>query len=366
VNWTIRADRKWGPNYGDAGCDPSTWSCGDRTTETCVANDVDGTCTGGKDFTDPWADSYKPQSAKRATILAGPACTGRAGVCIASGSCTAKGGTFVRGACPQYGADILCCSGPGFTYQHPGTVLAGPACSANHPLVGKPGVCISTAACAAKSGQSVRGLCPTFGADILCCAGIGYTYQYSSSGGGPPPPTGSNGLCADYAGDSTSVITGNQGVKYRVVAIHRIHLVDPSAFGQSPTARDNSMEVSTACAFSKMRNAGLNAGVSIKIASGFRTLARQQYFYRCYQTKACNGGNLAAVPGTSNHGRGIALDLNTDCGGQSGNSPPRACLNGAVYRWMRANAKNFGFVRTVFKEPWHWEYRPGTGAPYYQ
>jgi hypothetical protein len=59
-------------------------------------------------------------------------------------------------------------------------------------------------------------------------------------------------------------------------------------------------------------------------------------------------GNLAAVPGTSNHQNGIALDLNT--GAKSG-SPQ--------YEWLVANAWKYGFIRAVQKERWHWEYRPG-------
>ncbi|CAF3466630.1 unnamed protein product [Rotaria sp. Silwood1] len=62
---------------------------------------------------------------------------------------------------------------------------------------------------------------------------------------------------------------------------------------------------------------------------------------------------------TSNHGRGIALDLNTNCGSQSGTKP--SCGGSAVYQWLYHNAHNYGFTRTVQSEPWHWEY-VGAGA----
>jgi len=88
------------------------------------------------------------------------------------------------------------------------------------------------------------------------------------------------------------------------------------------------------------------AGIRLTINSGFRTLARQQYFWNCYQTKKCNGGHLAAHPGTSNHGKGQALDINT------------GSTSTATYRWMAANAARFSFRRTVSVEPWHWEYLP--------
>lgn len=82
--------------------------------------------------------------------------------------------------------------------------------------------------------------------------------------------------------------------------------------------------------------------------------------YRSYdsqvQTKA-NKGYLAATPGTSNHGWGLALDL-----------------GGGINRWdtdqrnwMVENAPRYGWVspawaqpRAAKPEPWHWEF---TGVP---
>jgi LAS superfamily LD-carboxypeptidase LdcB len=62
---------------------------------------------------------------------------------------------------------------------------------------------------------------------------------------------------------------------------------------------------------------------------------------------------LAAVPGTSNHGWGLAVDF---CGGiQSSGS--------SAYRWMEANAGRFGFIHPDWAKPsgskpeaWHWEF----------
>ena len=42
--------------------------------------------------------------------------------------------------------------------------------------------------------------------------------------------------------------------------------------------------------------------------SSYRTFAQQQYLYHLWQT---GQGNLAAVPGTSNHGWGLAVDFAT-------------------------------------------------------
>ena len=56
-----------------------------------------------------------------------------------------------------------------------------------------------------------------------------------------------------------------------------------------------------------------------------------------------SGWSLAATPGKSNHGWGLAVDLELDDRAQA---------------WMRENAHNYGFVEDVAREPWHWGYRP--------
>ena len=68
---------------------------------------------------------------------------------------------------------------------------------------------------------------------------------------------------------------------------------------------------------------------------------------------------LAAVPGTSNHGLGLAVDL---CGGVE-------TLGTEAHEWMKANAPRFGWVHPAWAqpggsrpEPWHWEF-VGVPAP---
>jgi len=102
------------------------------------------------------------------------------------------------------------------------------------------------------------------------------------------------------------------------------------------------VELATAMAYVRMQNAAAKAGVKILIVSGFRTMAEQKYLYNCYLTGSCNGGNLAAKPGYSNHQSGHALDLNTSASG--------------VYSWLSKHGGSYGFKRTVPSEIWHWEY----------
>ena len=60
-----------------------------------------------------------------------------------------------------------------------------------------------------------------------------------------------------------------------------------------------------------------------------------------------------APPGASNHGNGIALDLNS-----GSRVSLKKVLNNKIYEWLVRNSWKFGFVRAVKTEEWHFEYRP--------
>jgi len=109
------------------------------------------------------------------------------------------------------------------------------------------------------------------------------------------------------------------------------------------------VEIATARAFRKMERAARSDGVTLRVASGFRTWAEQSALYDCYRSGDCNGGNLAAPPGFSNHQSGLALDLNTH--------------TTQVRRWLGSRGAEFGFAATVRSEAWHWEYVGGERHP---
>jgi cell wall-associated NlpC family hydrolase len=90
-------------------------------------------------------------------------------------------------------------------------------------------------------------------------------------------------------------------------------------------------------------------GTPVCLTDSYRTYASQ---VRLYGEKP----TLAAVPGTSNHGWGLAVDL---CGGIQTFGTPQ-------YAWMVRNAGRFGYVHPTWadpgngrEEPWHWEYAAG-------
>lgn len=83
-------------------------------------------------------------------------------------------------------------------------------------------------------------------------------------------------------------------------------------------------------------------GVDLKVTDSYRSYSEQ---VDLAQRKGLyENGGLAAVPGTSNHGWGLAVDVDI--------------TDPATLDWIRANGYRFGFVEAVRREPWHWEYRP--------
>lgn len=87
-------------------------------------------------------------------------------------------------------------------------------------------------------------------------------------------------------------------------------------------------------------------GRPLCVTDSYRSYAGQVDVYRRKPA-------LAAVPGTSRHGWGIALDLG--CGIQSFGTP--------AYRWMKTYGPRFGWVHPRWAEPsgsmpepWHWEF----------
>jgi len=93
----------------------------------------------------------------------------------------------------------------------------------------------------------------------------------------------------------------------------------------------------------KMISSAKSDGINLQINSGFRTNRKQKQLYDKFKR---TGSPPTARPGRSKHQSGTAVDFQT--GG--GTSP--------AYFWLVRNAINFGFVRTVKKETWHWVYLP--------
>lgn len=96
-----------------------------------------------------------------------------------------------------------------------------------------------------------------------------------------------------------------------------------------------------AAAFQDLQTAARRDGVSFGVTDSYRSFDQQIDVAR--RKGLYSQGGLAAQPGTSQHGWGLAVDLDLD---------PRA------QTWMRANAGRFGFVEDTPREPWHWAFKP--------
>jgi murein L,D-transpeptidase YcbB/YkuD len=80
-------------------------------------------------------------------------------------------------------------------------------------------------------------------------------------------------------------------------------------------------------------------------ASSYRTYALQQYYWNLYQS---GQGNLAAYPGTSNHGWGTAVDLKEQW----------------MRAWIDAHGAKYGWKKTeAMSEWWHVNYVGGVPVP---
>jgi predicted chitinase len=119
--------------------------------------------------------------------------------------------------------------------------------------------------------------------------------------------------------------------------INDTDLVSIQPLGQS--GGSHKLNAQAATAYEEMKKAAEADDVTWGITDSYRDyeaqvdVAARKGLYK-------NGG-LAAVPGTSNHGWGSALDLKLDDKAQD---------------WLKNNAGKFGFS-TIAREPWHWEHK---------
>ena len=107
------------------------------------------------------------------------------------------------------------------------------------------------------------------------------------------------------------------------------------------------LRADAAADFARLTAASLaERGTALCVTDSYRSYAAQVDVF-------ARKPRLAAVPGTSRHGFGVALDLG--CGVES--------FGTEAHRWMQANGPRFGWVHPAWAgpdgsmpEPWHWEH----------
>lgn len=124
-------------------------------------------------------------------------------------------------------------------------------------------------------------------------------------------------------------------------------MLDPSTLCPLDDAPGHALRPDAAAAFNAMNAAHTSEGLGpLCVGDSYRSYAAQ---VQVYATKP----QLAAVPGSSNHGWGLAVDFS--CGVQTFGSPE--------HRWMQVNAGRFGWFHPEWAqaggsrpEAWHWEF----------
>jgi hypothetical protein len=107
------------------------------------------------------------------------------------------------------------------------------------------------------------------------------------------------------------------------------------------------LRADAAADFARLTAASLaERGTALCVTDAYRSYAEQVDVF-------ARKPRLAAVPGTSRHGFGVALDLG--CGIES--------FGTEAHRWMQANGPRYGWVHPAWAapggsmpEPWHWEH----------
>jgi D-alanyl-D-alanine carboxypeptidase. len=102
------------------------------------------------------------------------------------------------------------------------------------------------------------------------------------------------------------------------------------------------MHPEAAAAMSALLEAAHHTGITeLHTKYTYRTIAKQWEKWADFQS----GGNLAAYPGTSNHGWAVAVDFTG--------------LTDRALGWLRNNSQRFGYVNDVPTENWHYTYYGG-------
>ena len=138
---------------------------------------------------------------------------------------------------------------------------------------------------------------------------------------------------------------------------------------------DEKQQVATVCYDALMRMLAdcAAAGHETMVVSGYRTMADQQYLYNRkiqrlvaagydWYTAAREGAKEVAIPGTSEHQLGLAVDIVDSSYPQLNDNQ----ANIAAQKWLMENCYKYGFilryptgstaVTGIIYEPWHYRY----------
>jgi LAS superfamily LD-carboxypeptidase LdcB len=134
-----------------------------------------------------------------------------------------------------------------------------------------------------------------------------------------------------------------QKVKIRICAVSNLPSSSSESRGQfGVSGADGKAVVNSRAsgAVYAMVEAAKKAGVNLEASSAFRTMAHQQALCPCDRV-------TVAIPGTSNHQMGLAIDF----AGLPGSPGP--IPSSPVWNWLSKNAGKYGY-KNYPREAWHW------------
>ncbi len=143
-----------------------------------------------------------------------------------------------------------------------------------------------------------------------------------------------------------------------------------TSIGPDRLGREAWLEPNTARAWQSMQATATASGVTLWVASAFRSIARQEEIVTAKLRRGLTWEQILAVsayPGFSEHHTGTAIDLTTpDCP-----DLVEKFETTAAFRWLTRHASGFGFALSyprgnphgVVYEPWHWRWHDGLRQP---
>lgn len=137
-----------------------------------------------------------------------------------------------------------------------------------------------------------------------------------------------------------------------------------ATIGTDAFGREQMLHPKAAMAWYELRNAAGDDGITLQVASAFRSVGYQVSIIERKRQAGQEIGDIlqvSAAPGYSEHHTGFALDL---CCPDV--KPLEECFeNTAAFEWLTENAGSHGFNMSyprnnrhgIAYEPWHWRYR---------
>lgn len=172
-----------------------------------------------------------------------------------------------------------------------------------------------------------------------------------------------------YIGNLWDTSPANKADTWSLILVNQYNVI-PADYEVDLTQLSNGQSVDTRIypSLQAMFDAARADGIYPVVASGYRTAEYQQRLldekvneYKAQGYSAAEAQELAvqsvAVPGTSEHQLGIAVDINAD---------PNNSKSDEVYEWLHKNSYIYGFVlrypsdktdiTDTTYEPWHYRY----------